>query len=312
MRRANGRICGPHLLKSTREFRAKVAEDLEQGRDHLLELSSFNREQGEELAEVIGALDQSTALEEFMIEILDHFGVTIEDMGGRGYVLKPEHLFSAEAFQGIPAEGLSITFGRVTALAREELTFMSWDHPMVASSIDMLLASGRGNACFVQVPSEAEGLLLDAIYVLEPVAPPRLHADRYLPPSPIRAIADHGGEERTQEFKTGALRGADVGDAAWLRERGAALKELVPRMIRRTRRFVEDTAEQVRQHALAEMEEQSAAEIDRLERLRTLGHPVREEELMLAKEERDQLAEAIGAARLRLDSIRLVRLTPEA
>ncbi|MEM9280345.1 MAG: SNF2-related protein, partial [Verrucomicrobiota bacterium] len=82
----------PGLLKKTREFKEKIDRELEEGRDHLLELSSFDRDQGQALVSQIEDFDEDTRLEYLMLKLFDHFGVTVEDLEDRSYVLLPEHL----------------------------------------------------------------------------------------------------------------------------------------------------------------------------------------------------------------------------
>src|SRR6185369_4298447 len=73
---------------------------------------------------------------------------------------------------------------------------LTWDHPLVTGAIDLLLGSEKGNSCFVEIPdAEKDGVSLEAVYVLECIAPPHLHIDRFLPPTPLRVVVDHKEEE---------------------------------------------------------------------------------------------------------------------
>jgi len=62
----------------------------------------------------------------------------------------------------------------------------------------------------------------------------------------------------------------------------------------------------MRRKALKDMDALITDELDRLERLMALGHPVRKGEIAAAQEEREALTGHLTNARLRLDSIRLV------
>jgi len=301
----------PDLRERTIAFRTRLKRALEEGRDHLLELSSLHREVGEGLAREIETLDEDPALEEYVLKLFDHFGVTVEDLGRRQYLLKPEHLFSAETFAGLPAAGLAITFDRATALAREDLVFLTWDHPMVASAMEMLIASPQGNAGFLELRGTGEkGMLLDLTFLLEPVAPARLHLDRFLPPVPVRVIVNHEGRDCTPDYPAGSLQRASEGQVDWLRQHAQVLKDLIPRLIKKGRRFANPTAREARTRAAAAMDAALGGELERLERLRKLGHAVRPSEIQGTKAEREALAQAIEESRLRLDSLRLIRLRP--
>ena len=63
-------------------------------------------------------------------DVLDHFGVRITDHEGGDLFLDPSHAF-IEAIPGVPHEGALITFDRARALSREDIPFVSRDHPLV-------------------------------------------------------------------------------------------------------------------------------------------------------------------------------------
>lgn len=299
----------PGLLDRTRAFKASLYTELEAGRDHLLEISSFDRAKGERLVAEIAEFDRDWKLEKYLLRLLDHYGVTVEDLRDREYLLKPEHLFSADAFPGLPAEGLSVTFDRERALAREELAFLTWDHPMVAASTEMFLASERGNAAFVHVAgAPKQALLLEVVCVLECVAPERLHADRFLPPQPVRVLVDHEGRDRMGSPEGNLLgKGKAVpGPADWLRKKAAPLRAMVPKILAAAVAIAGRQAEGLREAAAKDMRERLDAELERLARLREMKHPVPESEIAALAAERAELEKFLLDAPLRVDSVRLV------
>jgi ATP-dependent helicase HepA len=298
----------PQLLDRTREFKKKIDEELEQGRDHLLEVSSFDRDQGQALVSQIEDLDEDTRLEYLMLKLFDHFGVTVEDLDDRSYVLLPEHLFSAEAFPGLPEEGLSVTFSREVALAREDITFLSADHPMVISAIDSFLSKDHGNSAFFRLEKAGEQLLMvETVSVLECIAPDYLHADRFLPARPIRQIIDQRGRDRTEDFPIERIRkDGRPGPSTFLREKSKALKGAVPPLLEASSKHAEDIADEYRAEAIQSMSELYDHEIERLARLKEMGHPVRDAEIEMAKEEKEQLKKYLRDAPLKMDSVRLI------
>lgn len=298
----------PGLLDRTRAFHEKIEHELEEGRDHLLELSSFDRDQGQALVSQIEDLDEDTRLEYLMLKLFDHFGVTVEDLDERSYVLLPEHLFSADAFPGLPEEGLSVTFSREVALAREDITFLSHDHPMVISAIESFLSKDHGNSAFFRLEKAGEQLLMvETVSILECIAPDYLHADRFLPARPIRQIIDQKGRNRTDDFPVERIRGdGRPGPSAFLREKSKALKGAVPPLLEVAAQQAEDIADEFRREAIERMSEQYNGEIDRLVRLREMGHPVREEEIEMARKEKELLEKYLGDTPLKNDSVRLI------
>ncbi|MCF6312148.1 MAG: SNF2-related protein [Verrucomicrobiales bacterium] len=299
------------LIERGKAFKEQVDHDLEKGRDHLLEISSFDKKRGGKLVKEIKELDEDRGLQRFVLRLFDHFGVTVEDLDDRCYMITPEHLFSPEAFPGLPEEGISLTFDRETALAREDIVLFTWDHPMVTSAIDVLLGSERGNASFARIEAAPEqALLLDIVCVLECVAPEKFHADRFLPSQPVRALVDHQLRDRSNVFVPEMIRRSKEGPTDWLQKKSKALRGTLPKMIEAAKALAEKNADEVRKEAVEAMEKQLDGEIERLEKLREMGHPVRDSEIQLATEERDALKGHLQHAVLRMDSVRMILATP--
>ena len=296
------------LLRRTRAFKEKIDHELESGRDRLLELSSFDEERGRHLVQQIEIRDEDRRLEYLMLKLADHFGVTVEDLDERSYCFLPEHLFSAETFPGLPEEGLSLTFDREKALNREEMVFLSTDHPMVIGSIDSFLASDHGNAAFFRLENAGQQLLMiEVVSVLECVAPAKFHPERFLSPHPIRALVDQKGRNRGKDFPVDRIRdNGRPGPSSFLREKSNALRATVPPLLAVAQQSCEDIATGLREDAVVKMKRVIGGEIVRLERLKEMGHPVREQEIELAREEMAELEKFLLDARLRVDSVRLI------
>ena len=260
----------PDLLDRTRACKENLDKELEQGRDHLLEMSSFDRDQGQALVSRIESLDEDNRLEHLMLKVFDHFGVTVEDLGDRSYVLTPEHLFSADAFTGLPEDGLSVTFDRALALTREEITFLTADHPMVMSALESLISTDHGNAGFFRLEGASEQLLMvETVCVLECVAPEHLHAERFLPSKPIRVIVDQKGRNRTADFDIERIRrDGRPGPGTFLREKSRALRATIPPLLEVAGKESEGLADEIRVAAIERMNEELAADIERLIRLK--------------------------------------------
>jgi ATP-dependent helicase HepA len=298
------------LLTKTRELSGKVAKKLERGHDRLLELNSCKAGQAEELMRQIRLLDEDEKFEEFFVRLLDHFGVNIEDHGARSYVLRPGHLIT-DAFPAVPEEGMTVAFDRTRALSREDVNFVSRDHPLVRASLDLLLGSERGNAAFgIWKSGATEGILLEIYAVVECVAPPALHADRFLPATPIRVVVDHALVDHTEDEELLAAQ-LEKGEIFRLLDRGAVKKKLLPAMLEKAQAVAADRAQKLIDAANTAMTLQLRGEIERLEDLREINDHVRPEEIAAARQQQTDLQAAIAAARLRLDAVRLIFRIPK-
>ncbi len=295
------------LIKAVQVARKEVAARLERGRDRLLEWNSFRPEVSQRLIHGILRQDEHRALDEFMLAILDHFFIEVEELAPRTYQLGSAGVL-VDAFPGLTSEGLAITFDRQRALAREDLPFLTWDHPLVTGALDLLLGSEQGNCSFARWPdAKSSGLYLEAVYLVEGIAPPEFHLDRFLPPTPVRVLVDQ--------------RGQDVGDAIphrwlthhlkdgegqpWL-ERSEIRETLLPRLIQQTQDLANRELRTMVAQARQDMNARLDKETSRLRELQKVNCSVRNEEIELLVRQQCTLDQRISAARLRLDAVRLI------
>jgi ATP-dependent helicase HepA len=164
---------------------------LELGRDRLLELNSFRPAAAQRIISQIQEQDRQPDLENYLLDVFDHFGVHIEELAPHTWHLNPQGIIT-ESFPALPAEGMIATCDRRRALSREDVGFLTWDHPMVTGAMDLLLGAETGNCAFAVLPAANDRtILLELIFVLEAIAAPHLHADRFLPPTPVRVVVNH-------------------------------------------------------------------------------------------------------------------------
>jgi ATP-dependent helicase HepA len=292
------------IIMQTKSAKKDLDEELESGRDRLLEMSSFDQKAAKKIVDDIDAIDQDPILETLMTDLFDQFGIAIEELGDHCYYIKPDTVFAGDAFPGMREIGMSITFDRSSAMSNEQMTFISWDHPLVSTCIDLMLDGEQGSSSFGQILGTAAqaGLVAECTFLLEPVCPVSLGADRFLPPTPIRVVVDHVGNNIKPNFEDTKVR---EGNRKWLRSKVEILKRMVPIMREAAEKLAEKDAVKNRKAAGKKMEKVLEDTIDRLERLKRLGHPVRESEITEAQNERDALRVHLAKSRLRLDSIRL-------
>ena len=299
------------LIAETQIARKELTVRLEQGRDRLLELNSFRPQVGARLVQEIRQPDADPALDEFMLAAFDHFSVRVEELTPRTYHLGSAGVF-AESFPGLPTEGLTVTCDRQRALAREDVQFLTWDHPLVTGALDMLLGSEKGNSSFAKWPdSKTSGLYIEAIYLLECIAPPPLHVDRFLPPTPLRVLVDHRGNDAGSSITPETLaRHLKNGDAYALLDQAEVREDLLPGLIAKAHAIASRQVPAIVATARQEMAVRLDHEIARLAELQKVNRSVRAEEIDLLVQQQRALDQHLAASRLRLDAIRVIQRGP--
>ncbi len=296
-----------HLLEETAAARDEIAKRLEQGRDRLLELNSFRPVVAAALVDEISRQDADVALDAFMVAVLDHYSIHVEEIRPRTYHLGSAGVF-ADSFPGLPTEGLTVTGDRQRALAREDVSFLTWDHPLVTGALDLLLGSEKGNCSFARWPDPKKaGLYVEAVYLLECVAPPPLHVDRFLAPTPLRVLLDHLGADVSASIGPGWADQLKRGDAYALLDQPGFREDLLPTLLEKARTIAERMAPDIVAQSRREMAGQLDEEIRRLQELQKVNRSVRAEEIDLLLQQRRLLDEHLAGARLRLDAIRIIQ-----
>jgi ATP-dependent helicase HepA len=295
------------LLKKTTQARETMRRLLEQGRDRLLELNSFRPAIAAKIISEIQEQDRREDLENYMLDIFDHYGVHLEELAPHTWNLNPDGVIT-DSFPSIPAEGIVATCDRRRALSREDVAFLTWDHPMVAGAMDLLLGSETGNCAFAVLPTENERtMVLQAVFVLEAVASPRLHADRFLAPTPIRLAINHKLENVSAAFRDATLeRKLQKGSAHKLIDNADVIDRTLPAMLEAAGKLAEQQANILRQSALTEMNRLLGHEVRRLQMLIKVNNHIRPQEIEIAQSQQSELETVIQQSRIRLDSLRLL------
>lgn len=296
------------LIAHSARLNTELGSELERGRDRLLELSSFREGPALELVERIRAQDADPALPALLERLFDHYGVDAEAHEDGTLVLRTGEQMLTAQFPALPEEGLAVTFERGLALAREDVDFLSPDHPLVVGALDLLAGAVDGNCALVawrEPPDEAPELLLEAVYVLECVAPPALQADRFLPPLPLRVVIDPHLRDAGEHWPA-AVIGSGCTDvpAAAVRERLADRR--LRRMLDAAAVAVGRLAEQTIKAAQARMQATLTPEVERLRALAAVNPSVRAAEIEFAETRVAELYTHLAAARPRFDALRVV------
>ncbi len=297
------------LVKASFQFRKDLESRLSKGQDSLIALNSFRKDEADKLVRQIRRQDAEGKLDQFMNRVFDHFGVTVEDLDERTVFLSPGQLFT-DSFPGLPEEGMQATYERNRALGREDMSFLTWDHPMVQGSIDLVLSTEKGNSAMVvwkNVEEDAPPVLIEAIYILESVAPARLHVDRFLPPTPVRALVDVRGQDYSGTISHSLLNKNTRDEEAFrLQQNPELLQSLVPQMLKSALKYAKDQKSKVLESAIADAHSRLDGEATRLKELRKLNPGVRQEEIRIAEQVIEEIVRNIAKAHLRLDSLRLI------
>lgn len=296
------------IIELTQDRCRKLTEELFSKRDRLLELASFQPKAARELVNDIQYEDTHTRAQSVMDKLLLHYGVAIEDAGENRWALVTEYV-TDQAFPLPRQERPVITYDRKTALFRDDIEFLTIDHPMVTGALDLFLSSEHGSSAFALWPDpQKKELVLECVYILECITSAQYNSDRFLPPLPLRVAVNHLGKEVTTDYLVARTSGLlKKGSIKPLLSNQEFSTVLIPSMLETSSIIAQQKMKPYMEDAIMEMKQFYDAETNRLKRLSDLGAEITQEEFLQIEEESAHLTRVFNNARLRLDSVCLIK-----
>ena len=303
------------LILQTQKQAKALRLALEKGRDRLLELNSNSGEKAQRLAAEIAQTDNSPQLVDFALNLFDIIGVEQDDLGENSIVITPTGTMLVPDFPGLKEEGVTVTFDRQLALAREELEFLTWDHPMIRQGIDLIASSDIGKASMALLVNKqlpAGTLLVELIYVIESQSPKGLQLNRFLPPTPVRLLLDSKGNNLAEQVNFNTLQN----------KLKPLSKDIANKMVKMARPNIEQLIKigdhKITEIAQAQIREASrladqtlSAELNRLIALKAVNKNIRQAEINVLEKQRVLSLEELSKASWRLDSLRVIMTNKE-
>lgn len=298
------------FVEQTHKRQQQLKVELEKGRDRLLELNSNGGETAQQLAQAIAEQDDNPQLVNFSLNLFDVIGLEQEDLGEKSIVISPTGHMLVPDFPGLSEEGNTVTFDRELALMREDVLFLTWDHPMIRNGIDLITSGDIGKSAISLLVNKnlpAGTLLLEAIYIVEAQAPKDLQLTRFLPPTPVRILLDNKGNDMASQVSFAGLE----------KQLKPVNKQMANKIAKMARGDIEkliafsDEKVVPQAQALIEQAKQNAdhtlgAELHRLTSLQAVNKNIRADEIQALEQLREASLQHLDQANWRLDSLRVI------
>ncbi len=298
------------LIEESNKLNKELKQKLEQGRDRLLEMHSNGGDKAQQIAAQIASTDGDTNLVTFALSLFDTIGLNQDDKGDNALVVTPSEHMMVPSYPGLPYDGATITFDRETALSREEMHFISWEHPMIQGGIDLLLSEGVGTAAVSLLKNKAlpvGTMLLELIYLVDAQAPKRSGIGRFLPQTPIRLMIDGKGNDLSEQVDfEGFNRQLSPVNRHIANKLVSSVQQDIHKLIEAGEKCIGNKLEMVRAQAQREMSDSLHSELERLQALKAVNPNIRNQELQAIENQIEELSGYISQAQIQLDSLRLI------
>ena len=297
------------LVKDTYEYSQDLVEKLQQGRDRLIELNSFDAEDADNLITQIQQQTHVEALNSHMEKVFDQLGIHSEFHSEHAYIIKPSEHMQGD-LPGLKEDGITITYDREKALSREDMEFVTWEHPMVTESLDMIINSEFGNTAVATISTgalEKGSLLIEVWYSVNVIADKKLQLSRYLPITPTRCLIDNKGNNYSQAI------GFDILNPlckSLPKKTAIAIvnktKALTGELLKSAQQIVNQELINIKQQAHDKMQADLGHELTRLKALQKKNKTIRDDEIIYLEECIDTCKTLIDKSEFQVQAIRLI------
>jgi len=305
-----GRMEASELVRKTRAIYQEKIRVLEQGRDRLLEISSFDREVAADVVASIQATEAEPDIAGYLEQVFDAFGVEFEDKHQNTFIVRPsEHMHTAH-FPYLKDDGMTVTFDRGTALAHEDVEYLSWEHPLTQGAMDLVASGDHGKAVVVGVDFDLlprGSLLIETIHVLEIVAPNAPELRRFVGTTMCQFIRDENGRSLSKLIDSSKLfKNVRNVENVIVKKLVKLRRRKIESAIARNEKNAHTTFDRVIETARSKLINNTERELERLIYLQSVNASVRSEEIDLMRKQLNASLQSLGKAQARLDAVRLI------
>ncbi|NOZ54872.1 MAG: RNA polymerase-associated protein RapA [Gammaproteobacteria bacterium] len=303
----------PALIATTKKLHEELNDALHRGRDQLLELNSFRPQIAADIKQRALTADADSSLHHYLENVFDCYGIDIEDDTINSYIVRPSDHMQTSSFPGLHQDGMTITFDRATALSYEDMHYITWEHPLTTGAMEAIVSSELGNTAVIAIKDKdiAQGiLLLESLYILEPVSSDVNLSKQLLPPTLIRLVIDQNGSDFSARLSRQQIEQSQIKLTAdtvkkILRLHKQSLRDLIT--------ISDQLAQQQSPTILTQVHNQTKEtlnrEFARLKALYRINPNVRTEEIDFFESQLNRLDSVLDTVKPRLDAVRVIVTT---
>jgi len=298
------------IINTSRNLNEQLKKQLEQGRDRLLEINSSGILHPSELIDDLTELDQKPDFTQYALELFDVVGVQQEDQSEHCLVIRPtEHMLTSD-FPGLNEDGATVTFNRRTALSRDDVQYLTWEHPMITGGMEMILSSDTGTTSVALLKNNSlppASTFLELIYVVEALNTDNAQLSRFLPTTPIRLLLDKNAKDLGQNVTFDSFnRQLSPVNRHISRKITNTSQPLIHQLIKDSLPRAQSLMQEVIDQAKQEMQQTLQQERDRLQALQAVNPNIREEEIQYVRDQQAEFEQILNQTQLKLDAIRFI------
>lgn len=310
---ADNRVILQEIIADALQTRLGLEAQLQAGRDRLLEYNSCRPRVAGRIADAMRDFDGHNVLPQFIERFLASANIDHSIQRDGSWVLAPlDSTEISEYIEGLPLgeEGMTLTFEREQALQREDIEFITHEHPLMSAIYELASSSTFGNTTVAMLKSAAmpQGMImLEVNFRVEAIAPKVLNLPATLSAQNIRVFISEQGSDLSARISAEMImphieRLDKTRARQVIKVRGDVIEQRYYEAEVIARQQLTDIGEQ----ASARFSQQWSREIKRLKHLQTINPNVRPAEIERLEQLQAQGEQALANLSLVPDSIRVL------
>ncbi len=301
------------LIDEAAKLRNGLEAELQSGRDRLLEYNSCRPRVAARIADALSDFDANNVLPAFLDRFLDATNLDHSVQRDGSWVLHPPEADSQHSeVDNLPIseDGMTLTFQRKQALMREEMDFITHEHPLMQAIYELANSGTFGNTTVAMLKSNTvpEGmLLLEVNFRITTIAPKVLNLAANLPTQVLRVFLSEQGGDLSERITADMVRPhIERLDKTRARQVVKVRSSVIDARYYDAQDIAQNQLDDISSQALARFSQIWQREIERLKQLQKVNRNVRDAEIERLESLKVQGEQALANLSLVPDSIRVL------
>ncbi|MDM1246725.1 RNA polymerase-associated protein RapA [Acinetobacter sichuanensis] len=270
------------LLEAVNVQRQALENELQEGRDRLLEYNSCRPMVAQEIVNALEDYDDNTLLPMFMKRFMASTNIDFDEQSNGTVIIKPTDQMQVQGLD-LDEEGMTVTFYRDQAQIREDAQYITLEHPFTESVMEMIRTQSFGSTNVALLKSAAlpqGSVLLEVWFKVDVVAPKALNLPSSLPTQLIRVLLSEKGQDLSNKIAPEILKPyLHHLDSNSCRQVVKARREVVEQRYTQALEIARGALPELKQQAKEIYGSKWQYEIDRLTYLKQFNPSIREDEI---------------------------------
>ncbi len=302
------------LIIDAKQTRVGFETQLQSGRDRLLEYNSCRPGVAGRIAGAMHDFDGNNLLPQFVERFLASANIDYSVQRDGSWVITPvDSTEISDYIEGLPLgeeDGMTLTFERDLALAREEIEFITHEHPLMQAIYELASTSTFGNTTVGMLKSAAmpQGMvMLEVNFRVEAIAPKILNLPAMLPAQNIRVFISEQGSDLSERISSEMIMPhIERLDKNRARQVIKARSDVIEQRYYEAQEIAKAQLSDIGLQGSTRFSQQWSREIKRLKHLQTINPNVRPAEIERLEQLQLQGEQALASLSLVPDSIRVL------